>query len=106
MDMDRETMEYSLNQTVAFEYIAKTRTGKIIGHSGDNFIVLLDQKLAKGESAVLVPADRCRPLVCHWCLDKRKVPAGSFTKGQADTNTIPMVDCPYCDEVAALKSNA
>jgi hypothetical protein len=110
--MDRETMDYSLNQNVIFdseemlrgklsdaEYnaIAGTRqTGEITGHFSNYFIVWLDQKLANGEQSVLVPADACQPLTCHWCRDSKKVPVTPFTMPQYETNTIPTKDCPYC----------
>jgi hypothetical protein len=110
--MDRDTMEYSLKQNVLFdaeemfrgrltdeEYaeIAETqRTGKIVGHFSNYFIVSLDQALKNGETAVLVPADACRPLTCHWCRDTKKVNDTPFTMGQYEADAIPMRECPYC----------
>jgi hypothetical protein len=110
--MDRETMEYSLNQNVVFlaedallgrlsdeeyERIVGTKlTGKVTGHFSDNFIVTLFQALSNGETSVLVAMDACKPLSCHWCQDRKLVPAGSFTLGQHEANAIPKEACPYC----------
>jgi hypothetical protein len=110
--MDRETMDYSLNQNVIFdseemlrgklsdaEYdaIAGTRqTGEITGHFSNYFIVWLDQKLANGEQSVLVPADACKPLTCHWCRDSKLTNDTPFTIGQYEANAMPMKACPYC----------
>lgn len=110
--MNRETMEYSLNQNIIFygedmlrgklseaEYAkvsGKKFTGTITGHFSDNFLVKLDFKLSDGCTAVLVPADACRPLTCHWCQDSKLVNDTPFTMGQYESGTIPMKECPYC----------
>ena len=112
--MDAETMEYSLNQNVVFlaedallgrlsdeEYgriVGTKLTGKVTGHFSDNFIVSLDRALSNGETSVLVAMDACKPLLCHWCLDKQRVPDSPFTAGQHAANAIPTKDCPYCTE--------
>ena len=105
-------MEYSLNQNVIFDSeemfrgklsdeefaaIAGTRrTGKITGHFSDYFIVSLDLKLASGEGSVLVPADACKPLSCHWCRDSKRTGDTPFTMGQYEADAIPTKPCPYC----------
>jgi hypothetical protein len=94
--MDVETMAYALDQDVICEYGGETFTGKITGHSGENFIVTLDHQRADGTKTVLVPALAARPLICHWCQDAQKVPAGSFTKEQSDSGCIPQIACPSC----------
>jgi hypothetical protein len=94
--MDRETMEYALDQNVVFEHGVGSLTGKITGHFGDNFIITLDQKLDDGRETVLVPALAVRPLTCHWCRDSQKVYATPYTLAQAESGNIPTKDCPYC----------
>lgn len=107
-----ETMEYAIDQSVIFdseemlrgklsneEYAAifGTRsTGKITGHFSTNFIIALDIPLRDGTKAVLVPSAVCRPLNCHWCQDRKKLHAYSFTGGQSASDTIPVIDCAYC----------
>ncbi len=87
--MNRDTMEYVINQTVTFygedmilgrlsdkeyaEMYATKWTGKITGHFGENFIISLDRALPDGSTTVLVPAVSCNPLNCHWCADTKKV---------------------------------
>ena len=96
--MDRVTMEYSLDQNVIYEHLGGEFTGKIVGQSGDYFIILLDQPLPDRTKAVLVPSAICRPLTCHWCRDTQRVAVTPFTLEQYNTNTIPMKECPYCTE--------
>lgn len=87
-------MEYASNQTVIYEWLGKSFTGKIVGQNNPvNFIVLLDSPLHNGTRAVCVPSDIIRPLVCHWCQDTKKVNVQSFTGLESD---IPQKDCPYC----------
>ena len=89
--MNRETMEYSIGQHVVYEYGGKF-TGKIAGQSGEDFIVLLDNP-PRTRKAVLVPSGIIRPLICHWCMDTKKIYVPSFTGLES---VIPQVDCPYC----------
>ena len=105
-------MEYALNQNVIFdseemlrgkvseaEYAAiagTRRTGKITGHFSNYFIVVLDMKLPGGEQSVLVPADACKPLTCHWCQDSKRTSDTPFTLGQYEAGAIPTKPCPYC----------
>jgi hypothetical protein len=108
--MERETMEYAINQVVIFsaedmlrgrpsdaeyaELFATQRTGKITGESGENFIVTLDQQLRDGSKTVLVPSGSVRPLTCYWCRDTKKVVATPVTGAQIKSGDIPEVDCP------------
>lgn len=110
-------MEYSLNQNVIFlaedmlrgrlseaEYngIAGTqRTGKVVGHFSEYFIIKLDATLPDGETAVLVPADACKPLTCHWCRDTKKTTNTPFTMGQHEAGCVPTKECPYCADNAS-----
>lgn len=105
-------MEYSLNQNVIFyaedallgrisdeqyaEMIGTKLTGKVTGHFSDNFIISLDQALFNGETTVLVAMSACKPLSCHWCQDKKLVPAGEFTMEQHEADAMPKAACPYC----------
>ena len=107
-------MEYSLNQNVIFlaedmlrgrlseaEYNGITgtqRTGKVVGHFSEYFIIKLDATLPDGETAVLVPADACKPLVCHWCRDSKRVADTPFTMGQHEADALPTKDCPHCTQ--------
>ena len=96
--MDRETMEYSLNQNVQYEFGGSTFTGKIVGGNEDKFIVLLDRPLSDGSTAALVPSGMCVPLSCHWCRDTQRVVDTPFTLGQHEADAIPTKPCPYCTE--------
>lgn len=89
-------MEYAINQRVKYAHLGFT--GKIIGHSGENFIILLDSPTSDGSSAVLTPADSVEPLDCTWCGDTQKITVPSFTMAQVEAGEIPEVDCPYCVE--------
>jgi hypothetical protein len=110
--MERETMEYALDQKVIFdaedilrgrvsdaeyaELYATQRTGRIAGESGENFIVTLDQRLHDGTTAVIVPSGSVRPIACYWCRDTQKVSATPVTGAHVESGDIPRVDCPYC----------
>lgn len=94
--MDRETMEYSLNQAVAYEHLGSRFTGKIVGQSGENFIVLLDFPLQDGTKAVLVPSGLAVPVSCYWCADTKLVAQTPLTGAQLESGDIPKKLCPYC----------
>jgi len=91
-------MEYAIDQPVIFdEHLGYGElTGKITGHSGEDFIITLDQRLHDGTRTVLVPAAIVRPLACHWCRDTQKVAASPVTGEQIASGGIPQVDCQYC----------
>lgn len=93
-------MEYCANQNVVYEQDGKNFTGQIVGHSGGDFIVLLDkhQQLADGSRAVLVPSGIVRPLTCHWCQDTKKVYSTPITGAQLESGDIPQKECPYCTD--------
>jgi hypothetical protein len=92
--MESETMEYALDQRVIYEHLGGDATGKIVGESGDQFIIELDRPLNDGTRATLVPSEAVRPLTCYWCRDTQKVYATPVTLGQYQSGDIPMVDCP------------
>jgi len=58
-------------------------------------IVLLDRPTVSN-AAIEVRLEDVKPLNCHWCQDKKVVPASGFTMEQHITNTVPEVECPYC----------
>ena len=89
-------MEYAIDQPVIYEYpLSGCRgTGKIVGHSGEHFIISLDKPLRDGTRAMLVHSEVVRPLSCHWCLDTQKVYATPVTGAQIASGDIPKVDCP------------
>lgn len=97
-------MEYAIDQPIVFsKWVCDSRgdreatlTGRIGGHAGDSFIVLLDHKLEDGTRALVVHSESVRPLSCHWCLDTQKVAVTPFTIEQYETGTIPQAACPYC----------
>ncbi len=99
--MERETMEYSIDQSVTFEHWGSPLTGKIVGESGENFIVLLDHRLNNGTKddgtkAMLVPAGFVRPIACYWCADTKKVEGVPVTSAQIESRDMPQITCPYC----------
>jgi hypothetical protein len=83
-----------LKQAVLIE--PTSQTGQFAGLTiAGRAIVILDRP-TENNIAIIMPLQAVKELNCHWCLDKKKVPACGSTLEQEVTNTIPVVDCPHC----------